>query len=247
MSDLSHGLTNGRVVVEQLAVASGIPLSESGQLLRNSVEQADDDADRNGLHVGAELVDRDGIRHTVVAIELHLLPDGQENGRQHEDGGPVLETISAVHARVQSREFLEDILLQLTPHIGHGALDLEVDHDRGNDLAKVLGVLVIDLAVQLLLGTLLLDHGDVKRQIVSQDEFEGLADDWHLLLNVVAVSGLENLGNEGGTLKVVVNKALEGTVNVLVEVLGQCLHRDTLTAHIQLLSANLKVDRLLVR
>ncbi|POY43551.1 hypothetical protein C3007_09875, partial [Avibacterium gallinarum] len=143
-----------------------------------------------------------------------------KDGSQHEDGRPVLHLLTAVDTRVQSRELLQDILLQLAPHIGKGTLDLEVDHDGSDGAAVVLGVLVIDPTIQVDLIALVLNHGDVHGEVVGQNELEGLADGGHLLLDEVAMRSLENLSDEGGALKVVINEVLEGTVNVLIKVLG---------------------------
>lgn len=246
LSNFGHGLADGNVIIKQLTVPASIPLREGGQLLRDGVEEANNDTNRSRLHVITELVNSDGVRHTVVAVELDLLPDSQEDRSQHEDGRPVLETLSAVDGRVEGRELLEDLLLKFTPHIGHGALDLEVDHDRSDNLAKVFGVLVIDLAFHGLLRRRLLDHGNVKGEVVSHNKLESLANDRQALLDVEPVSGLEELSYEGSTLKMIINKLLEALVHVLVEVLGESLDRDTLMANVEALSADLKVDRLLV-
>lgn len=96
-----HGITNCDIVVEELAMTSGIPFSEGRKFLRDGVEEANDDTHGSGFHVVAELVHRSLIRDTVMAIELHLFPDGKEDGGEHEDGGPVLETVTAVNAGVQ--------------------------------------------------------------------------------------------------------------------------------------------------
>lgn len=119
MSDLGHGLADIRVGGKQLVVLASLPVSESGQLLGNSLEKADDDTDRGRLHVVAELVDsRDVLRstlvisiakntvgtywNTVVAVKLHLLPNSEENCSQNEDSRPVLEPITTVHTGVKS-------------------------------------------------------------------------------------------------------------------------------------------------
>lgn len=246
LSNFSHGLADGNVIIKQLTMSASIPLREGGQLLRDGVEEANNDTNRSRLHVITELVDSDGVRHTVMAVELDLFPDSQEDGSQHEDGRPVLETLATVNGRVKSRELLENLLLKLTPHIGHGALDLEVDHDRGNNLAEVLGVLVINLALHGLLCRRLLNHGNVKSKVVSHDKLESLANDRQTLLNVEPVGSLEELSDEGGTLEVVINELLEALIDVLVEVLGESLDRDTLVANVETLSADLEVNRLLV-
>ncbi|KAI6775325.1 hypothetical protein HG530_002083 [Fusarium avenaceum] len=149
LSYFSHSLANRGVVVKKVTVLAGIPVGEGGELLGDGVEETHNNTNRCCLHVGTELVDSDRVGDTVVAVELHLLPDGQEDGGNHEDGRPVLHLLTTVDTRVQSRELLEDILLKLTPHIGKGTLDLEVDHDRGDSAAVVLGVLVINLAIKI--------------------------------------------------------------------------------------------------
>jgi len=78
------------VGAEQLVVLAGIPLLQARQLGRDSLEQTNDDANGSLLHVIAELVDSLLVHHTVVAVELHLLPDGKKDGGQHEDLWPVL-------------------------------------------------------------------------------------------------------------------------------------------------------------
>lgn len=48
-------------------VLAGLPISESGQFLGNSLEKADNDADRSRLHVMAELVNgRNVLRSRLV-------------------------------------------------------------------------------------------------------------------------------------------------------------------------------------
>ena len=96
-----HGVADGDVVVQQLPVAASIPLGEGRKLLGDGVEETDDDADRCCLHVVAELVDGGLVRNAVVAVELHLFPDSKQDGGEHEDCGPVLESVTAVHARVE--------------------------------------------------------------------------------------------------------------------------------------------------
>ena len=241
-----HGLTDGHVVVENVSVLLSIPVDEVGELLGNGVEEANDNTDRCRFHVLAELVDRNRIGHAVVAVELHLLPDGKKNGRQHEDGGPVLQPLSAIYTGVQGREFLENVLLKFSPHIGHGTLDLEVDHNGSDDPAVELGLLVVDLSLKLDLGALALNKGNVKGEVVSKDKLEGLSNDRRLLLHVVAVSSGENLGDEWCALEMVDNEFFEGPIDVLVEILGEGLDRDTLSANIELLGLDVEVDWLLL-
>lgn len=246
LPDFGHGLAHCNVVVEQLTVARAVPVGKGRQLLGDGVEQSGDDANRGRLHVAAELLDCDGVRDSVVAVKLHLFPDGEQDTGEHEDGRPVLEAVATVDTGVQSRELLQNVLLKLTPHLGHGALDLEVDQDGCDILAIVLGVFVVDLTLHHVLGALLLNQRNVHGQVVCQDELESLADDRELLLDVESVSRLEDLGDERSALEVVINEGLESTVNVLVKVLGQCLMADTLLAHIKLLSPDIELDGLLV-
>ncbi len=248
LAHFSHGLADSGVVVEQLAVSPSVPLGEGGELLRNGVEEPDNDADGHRLHVATELLDSDRVGNAVVAVELNLLPDGEEDGGEHEDGGPVLQALTAVDARVERRKLLQDVLLQLAPHVGHGAFDLEVDHDGGDHLAVVLGVLVVDLTFERLFCWRLLDHGDMEGEVVGHDELERLADDQEPLpvLGVESIRRLEDVGDERRPFKVVINELLKALVNVLVEVLVQSLHRNTLLANIEPLRADLEVNGLLI-
>lgn len=125
-----------------------------------------------------------------MAVKLHLFPHCEKNGRQDEDGRPVLQLVTTVNAGVESRQFLQDVLLELTPHVRHGALDLEVDHDRSHRLALELGALVLDLSNKSLLLTDTLDHGHVKGQVVRQNELKSLADHRELRSEVEAEGGL---------------------------------------------------------
>jgi len=89
-SDLGQRVADGWVRAKNVVVLGSVPLLKAGQLGGDSLEEADDDTDWSGLHVIAELVDSLLIRNTVVAVELHLLPDGKKDGGQHEDLWPVL-------------------------------------------------------------------------------------------------------------------------------------------------------------
>lgn len=95
-----HRITHCNVVVEELSVSAGIPIREGWKLLRDGVEETNDDTNGGGLHVGTEFVDGSSVWNPVMAIELHLFPNSKENGGNHEDGGPVLESIAAVYAGV---------------------------------------------------------------------------------------------------------------------------------------------------
>jgi len=97
----SHGFTDSDIVIKKLAMSSSVPFGERGKLLRNGVEEADDDSYRCGLHVIAELVDGSWIGYTVMAIKLHLLPNSEKDGGKHEDRGPVLKSIAAVDTGVK--------------------------------------------------------------------------------------------------------------------------------------------------
>ena len=228
--DLSQSVTDSRVGAEELVVLSSVPLLKTRQLGGDGLEEANDDTDRRGLHVIAELVDGLLIRDTVVAVELHLLPDGEKNGSQHEDRGPVLELVTGVDRAVQGRQLLEDVLLQLTPHVRKSALDLEVDHDRCDSLAAELAGRVVDAANKLLLVGKTLHKSDVDGEVVGEDKLERLADRRGLLLLVVAVGSLEDLSDESSALKVVINKVLKALVKVAIEVLGQQGGADALHA-----------------
>ena len=229
-SDLGQRIADSWVRAKNVVVLGSVPLLEARKLGGDGLEEANDDTDRSGLHVITELVDSLLVRNAVVAVELHLLPDGQENGGQHEDGWPVLELVARVDRAVQRRELLQNVLLQLTPHVGKGALDLEVDHDRCDGLAAELALRVIDTANELLLVGETLNHGDVHGKVVCKDELERLADGRSLLLLVVAVGSLEDLGDESSALKVVIDKVLEALVKVAIKVLGQKSGADALHA-----------------
>lgn len=97
---LGHGITDCDVVVEELAVSSSIPVGEGRELLRDGVEESDNNTNGCCFHIRAEFIDSGRIRNTIMAIELHLFPDSEKNGRQHEDGRPVLETVATVNTGV---------------------------------------------------------------------------------------------------------------------------------------------------
>jgi len=96
----SHGFAYSDVVVQELTVSSSIPFSEGRKLLGDGVEETNNDTHWCGLHVATELVDSSGVRNTVVAVELHFFPDGKEDGGEHENCGPVLESVTTVHTGV---------------------------------------------------------------------------------------------------------------------------------------------------
>lgn len=95
-----HRLTDGNVVVEKLAMPPCFPLSEGRKLLRDGVEETDNDTNWSCFHVIAELVNGRSIRDTVMAVKLHLFPDGEEDRGDHENRGPVLQSVTTVDARI---------------------------------------------------------------------------------------------------------------------------------------------------
>jgi len=97
---LSHGLTDSDVIVEKLTVSSCLPLGECRKFLRDGVEETNDDTNWGSLHVVAELIDGSSVGNSVMAIELHFFPDGEKDRGNHEDRGPVLQSVSAVYAGV---------------------------------------------------------------------------------------------------------------------------------------------------
>src|SRR5688572_29633361 len=183
------------------------------------MEKADDNTDRGCLHVIAELIDSGLVGDTVVAIKLNLLPNGEQDGSEHEDSWPVLHLLSAIDAGVERRELLQDVLLKFAPHVGKSTLDLVIDHDRGHSATVELGILVVNDAIDVRLGALVLNHCDVDSQVVRQDELEGLADNGHPLLHVEAVGSLQDLSDEWGSFEMVINEVLKRTLNVLVKIL----------------------------
>lgn len=76
-SDLGQRIADSWVGAKNVVVLGSVPLLEAGQLGGDGLEEADDDTDWGGLHVITELVDSLLIRNAVVAVELHLFPDGQ--------------------------------------------------------------------------------------------------------------------------------------------------------------------------
>lgn len=195
MSDLGHGLADIRVGGKQLVVLAGLPISESGQFLGDSLEESDDDTDRSRFHVVAELVNsRDILRsrrlvisfvknmagtywNTVMAVKLHFLPNSKENCSQNEDSRPVLKPITTVHTGVKSRELLKNVLLQLTPHVGHGTFDLEVDHDGRHCLSSESRTLALNLAQKVFVLANAFNHGHTESKVVGKDQLQSLADD----------------------------------------------------------------------
>lgn len=159
----------------------------------------------------------------VMAIELHLLPDRQKDRSQDEDGRPVLQLVAAVDAGVETRQFLQNVLLQFTPHVGHGTLDLEVDHHRRHRLAVELRRAFLDLSEESFLLAQAFHHGHVQRQVVGNDELQGLPDDGQFGAEVVPERGFQHLRQERGALEVVVDEFLESAVaiDVTVQVIGQ--------------------------
>lgn len=130
--------------------------------------------------------------------------------------------------------------MEFAPHVGKRTLDLEVDHDRSHSLAVELGLVVLDLSVELFLAETF-DHGDVESEVVGNNELQCLAHDRKLLAAVEAVSGLEDLSDEVGTLEVLVDESLEAAIDVTIKVVREHAARDTLHAGGQLGSVDLKV------
>ena len=86
LPNLSHGLANIKVGGKQLVVLACLPVSESRQLLGNSLEKADNDTHGCGFHVMAELVNgRDILRSRLAKFNCwgywgHI--PGHDNGSQ---------------------------------------------------------------------------------------------------------------------------------------------------------------------
>ena len=74
----------------------GIPFQERGELLRDGLEEANDNTDWSSLHVVAEFLDDSIVWYTVVAVELHTFPDAQQNRGENEDSRPILELVATV-------------------------------------------------------------------------------------------------------------------------------------------------------
>ena len=246
LTDFGHSAAHVRVRVEQVVVLLRLPVRKCGQLLRDGLEQANNNANRSGLHVGAEFVHsrrilkekkkkihelpynnwRNGgsaYRCPIVRVKLHLFPHSQQDTGQDEDDRPVLQPVATVHTRVETRKLFQNILLQFTPHVGHRTLDLEVDHHGSCGLAIELGRCGIDLAREVVFLTQTLDHGNVKGQVIGDDQFQSLADHRQLSAVVVAESCLEHLGQEWCPFEVVVDEFLKCaiSIDVTVEVVRQ--------------------------
>lgn len=56
LANFRHGGTHVGIRVKQVVMLLRLPIREGGQLLRDSLEQADNNADRSGLHIGAEFI-----------------------------------------------------------------------------------------------------------------------------------------------------------------------------------------------
>jgi hypothetical protein len=61
LPDFGHGVAHIRVGVEEMMVLVGLPVGESGEFLRDGLEETYNDTDRRGLHVIAELLDRSSV------------------------------------------------------------------------------------------------------------------------------------------------------------------------------------------
>jgi hypothetical protein len=56
LSDLGHRITHGRVGVQEVMMFVGVPFAEGRKLLRNSLEESNNDTNRSRLHVSAEFI-----------------------------------------------------------------------------------------------------------------------------------------------------------------------------------------------
>lgn len=101
LADLRHCVADVGIRSQQVMMLGGIPLQERWQLLGYRLKQSDNHANWCCLHVIAELVDSRRIRHPVVTIELHALPDGKKYCGKYEYRRPVLEFVAAVDTRVK--------------------------------------------------------------------------------------------------------------------------------------------------
>ena len=157
-------------------------------------------------------------RISVVVIELHLLPHGEQDGDDHENDGPTHELVFGVDAAIQLGEILQDFLLQVPPRGRHGDFHFKVDHARSHGLAAEFGVLVFNLAGESLFLGHTFHQGDVVDEIVSDHHLEGLSDDRRLLPRPEAVRGLQHLRQEGRPFEEFVHELLKANVDVLVQI-----------------------------
>lgn len=67
LADLGHSVTNIGVRVEQVMMLLCFPVGERRELLRDRLEQADNDTNRSGLHIIAELIHSSSILKELVA------------------------------------------------------------------------------------------------------------------------------------------------------------------------------------
>ena len=79
IADFTHGVADLGIRCQESMVLVGIPIDDCRQLLRDSLEEANDHTYWCSLHVVAEFVDSGVVRHTIVAIELHALPHGEQD------------------------------------------------------------------------------------------------------------------------------------------------------------------------
>ena len=100
-SHFSHRLADCNVVVEKLTMSASVPIGESRKFLAYGVEETHNDTNWSGLHIAAELVDSSSVGYTVVAVELHLFPNSKEDGGNHKNRWPVLQSVATVDAGVQ--------------------------------------------------------------------------------------------------------------------------------------------------
>ena len=153
-----------------------------------------------------------------MIVELHLLPDSQKNSNDEEDDRPVAELFLGINAGVKRREIVKDFFLELAPHVCHGTFDLKVDHDWSCNLVVKFGVAIVDAAFKLLFLWDALDHGNMVRQIVSQQHLQGFADNRALVTHPESMRRLEHLCDVRSALEVLVDKFGEAHLDVLVEV-----------------------------
>jgi len=95
--DFTHCIAYIRVRVEKVVMFRSIPFGESGELLRDSLEEANNDTNRGRFHVRTELVNSSAIWYPIVTVELHLFPDSEQDGGEYENSRPILELITTVH------------------------------------------------------------------------------------------------------------------------------------------------------
>lgn len=73
LTDFGHSAAHVRVRVEQVVVLLRLPVRKCGQLLRDGLEQANNNANWSGLHVGAEFVHSRRILVKKKYISFHII------------------------------------------------------------------------------------------------------------------------------------------------------------------------------